>query len=269
MREDEIHTAFNFAFLGCAWDAGALRAVLDETLAVHAPTGAAATWVLSNHDVPRHVTRYGRADTSFTLHHRQLGAPTDRALGLRRARAALLLNLALPGSVYLYQGEELRLEEVEDIPEAMRQDPMFHRTAGANLGRDGCRVPLPWSGTAPPFGFSPPGAAAEPWLPQPAGWRDRTVEVQTGAADSTLELYRRALRHRRARPELGDGAFAWLPGPDAVLTFSRGPEARFVCVVNLSDRPVALPPTGTVVLTSDPLDGELLAPDTAAWVNTE
>jgi alpha-glucosidase len=265
LREDEMHTAFNFAFLGCPWDAAALRATIDETLAVHAPVKAAATWVLSNHDVPRHVTRYGRADTSFTLDYRQLGAPTDRALGLRRARAALLLNLALPGSVYLYQGEELGLEEVEDIPDAMRQDPMFFRTAGENLGRDGCRVPIPWSGTAPPFGFSPPGATAEPWLPQPAAWRDRTVAAESGDPDSMLELYRRALSQRRSRPELGDGAFAWLPGPDRVLAFTRG---TLACVVNLSDQPVGLPVAGTTVLTSGPLHGDLLPPDTSIWIAT-
>ncbi|MFC0533249.1 glycoside hydrolase family 13 protein [Phytohabitans kaempferiae] len=266
LRADEIHTAFNFAFLGCPWDAAALRAIVDETLAVHAPVRAAATWVLSNHDVPRHVTRYGRADTSFTLEYRQLGAPTDRSLGLRRARAALLLNLALPGSVYLYQGEELGLEEIEDIPDSMRQDPMFSRTGGENLGRDGCRVPIPWSGTAPPFGFSPPGASAEPWLPQPTSWRDHTVEAQSGDPESMLELYRRALRQRRGQPELGDGAFAWLPGPDRVLVFSRGDDATFACVVNLSDAPVRLPVSGTVVLTSGPIEGDLLPPDTAAWV---
>ncbi|BCB79113.1 hypothetical protein Pflav_055230 [Phytohabitans flavus] len=268
MREDEIHTAFNFAFLGCPWDATALRAIIDETLAVHAPVGAAATWVLSNHDVPRHVTRYGRVDTSFTLDYRQLGAPTDRALGLRRARAALLLNLALPGSVYLYQGEELGLEEVEDIPDGVRQDPMFFRTDGENLGRDGCRVPIPWSGTASPFGFSPPGATAEPWLPQPAAWQDRTVEAESGDPDSMLELYRRALRQRRSQPELGDGPIAWLPGPDRVLVFSRGRNETFACVVNVSDAPVALPVAGTVVLTSGPLEDGLLPPDTAAWVAT-
>jgi alpha-glucosidase len=269
LRADELHSAFNFAFLGCPWDAAALRACIDETLAVHAPVAAAATWVLSNHDVPRHVTRYGRADTSFNLEYRQLGAPTDRALGLRRARAALLLNLALPGSVYLYQGEELGLAEVEDIPEGMRQDPMFFRTAGANLGRDGCRVPMPWSGTEPPYGFSPAGASAEPWLPQPAEWRDFTVEAESGDPDSMLELYRRALRQRRAQPELGDGSFAWLPGPAQVLAFSRGPQARFACMVNLSDASVALPGTGRVVLTSGPLDGDLLPPDTTAWVVTD
>jgi alpha-glucosidase len=267
MRPDEIHAAFNFAFLGCPWEAAALRDVIDETLAVHAPVGAPATWVLSNHDVPRHVTRYGRADTSFTLEYRQLGAPTDRALGLRRARAAVLLSLALPGSVYVYQGEELGLEEVEDIPQAMRQDPMFFRTRGENLGRDGCRVPIPWSGREPPFGFSPPGAS-DPWLPQPRAWRDRTVEAQTGDPDSMLELYRRALAYRRRQPALGDGEFGWLPAPDSVLAFSRGPDGTFACVVNLSDRAIQLPVPGAVVLGSGPMDTRLLPPDTAVWTVT-
>jgi alpha-glucosidase len=127
-------------------------------------------------------------------------------------------------------------------------------------------VPIPWSGTAPPFGFSPAGATAAPWLPQPATWRDRTVEAESNDPDSMLALYRRALRQRRGRPELGDGPFAWLPGPDRVLVFSRGQDATFACVVNLSDEPVALPVTGAVVLTSGPLDGDRLPPDTSAWV---
>jgi alpha-glucosidase len=269
LRPDECHAAFNFAFLGCPWEATALRQCIDETLDVHAPADAPATWVLSNHDVPRHVTRYGRADTSFNLDYRQLGAPTDRALGLRRARAALLLNLALPGSVYLYQGEELGLEEVEDIPDEMRQDPMFFRTLGENLGRDGCRVPMPWSGQEPPFGFSPPDAQHEPWLPQPRAWRDRTVEAQTGDPDAMLELYRRALTYRRRQPALGDGEFGWLPAPDSVLAFSRGRQAGFACVVNLSDRPIDLPVAGTVVLCSGTMDGDLLPPDTTAWMIPE
>jgi alpha-glucosidase len=188
-------------------------------------------------------------------------------LGLRRARAALLLNLALPGSVYLYQGEELGLEEVEDIPDALRQDPMFHRTQGRNPGRDGCRVPIPWSGEAPPFGFSPPDAAAPPWLPQPPAWRDRTVAAQTGDPDSMLELYRRALTSRRQLPDLGDGDLTWLPAPESVLAFRRG---RITCVVNLSERPIArhtvVPALDAVVLASGPLDGDHLPPDTTVWM---
>ena len=268
LRADELHTAFNFAFLGCAWQASALRQTIDETLDVHSLVGAPATWVLSNHDVPRHVTRYGRADTSFALSYRQLGVPTDRTLGRRRARAALLLNLALPGSVYLYQGEELGLEEVEDIPNELRQDPMYFRTHGQNLGRDGCRVPIPWAGQGPPFGFSPPEARGEPWLPQPRNWTDRTVEAQSRDPDAMLALYRRALSYRRRHPALGDGSFAWLPAPELVLAFSRGPHAEFTCVVNLSDRAVELPVSGAVVLSSGTMDGRWLPPDTTAWVDS-
>ncbi len=267
LRPDELHTAFNFAFLGCAWEAAALREVIDETLAVHAPIGAPATWVLSNHDVPRHVTRYGRADTSFTLEYRQLGAPTDLALGTRRARAAILLALALPGSTYIYQGEELGLEEVEDLPDAVRQDPMFFRTAGENLGRDGCRVPLPWSGQEPPFGFMT-GAlkdGAQPWLPQPAGWKALSVEAQSGAPDSMLELYRSALAVRHATDSLGDGALEWREAPKGVLAFQRGP--GFSCVVNLSGEPAELPVEGAVELASGPLENGLLPPDSAVWLS--
>jgi len=274
LRPDEIHTAFNFAFLGCAWEARALREVIDETLAVHAPVGAPATWVLSNHDVPRHVTRYGRADTSFNLEYRQLGAPTNLTLGTRRARAAVMLSLALPGSAYIYQGEELGLEEVEDMPDAVRQDPMFFRTAGANLGRDGCRVPLPWSGQEPPFGFvagsDSAGAgvdvavAVKPWLPQPEGWKDLTVEAQVGDPNSMLELYRAALSLRHSTPALGDGGLDWCPAQAGVLAFRRGPS--FACVVNLSSRPAAIPVDGDVVLCSGDLEAGLLPPDTTAWL---
>ena len=266
LRPDEIHTAFNFAFLGCPWDAVSLRTVIDETIHVHAPVNAPATWVLSNHDVPRHVTRYGREDTSFTLDFRQLGVPTDRELGIRRARAATLLTLALPGSAYLYQGEELGLEEVEDIADDLRQDPMFFRTRGENLGRDGCRVPMPWTGDAPPFGFSPAEGAVPPWLPQPADWRDYTVAAQQADPDSMLQLYRSALRIRHAEPTLGDGPFAWLAAPDGVLAFARGTDGEFVCVVNLSGSVVPLPVHGQIVLASGPLATRGLPSDTAVWM---
>jgi alpha-glucosidase len=267
LRPDELHTAFNFDFLSCAWDAAALRGVIDETLATHALVDAPATWVLSNHDVVRHVTRYGRADTSFGLSHRQLGAPTDLALGTRRARAAVLLSLALPGTAYVYQGEEFGLWEVEDIPDALRQDPIFSRTHGADLGRDGCRVPLPWSGTSPPFGFSPDGATSEPWLPQPASWQHSTMEAQRSDPYSMLELYRTALRIRRDEPALGDGPMAWLPAPDGALAFSRGP--GFACVANTSDEPVALPAHTSALVASGPLSADGLLPaDTAIWLRT-
>ena len=268
LAPDELHTAFNFDFLSCPWDATAMRASIEATLAAHAPVGAPATWVLSNHDVVRHVTRYGRADTSFSLDHRQLGVPTDLALGTRRARAAALLALALPGSVYVYQGDELGLWEVEDIPDGLRQDPMFRRTHGENLGRDGCRVPLPWSGDAPPFGFGPAAATGQPWLPQPAPWRELTAAAQDGVPGSMLELYRSALHLRRSLTGPGDAPLSWLDSPVGVLAFAAGP--HFACVVNLSTDPVSLPAGTTLVLASGPLDGDGLLPtDTAVWLRRE
>ena len=264
LRPDELHTAFNFDFLGCAWNAGALRRCIDGTLRAHAPVGAPATWVLSNHDVTRHVTRYGRADTSFSFAGKREGVAADLELGGVRARAAALLCLALPGSAYVYQGEELGLWEVEDIPHELRQDPMWHRSGRVDPGRDGCRVPLPWAGVEAPFGFSPPGTSAPPWLPQPAEWKDRTVQAQTGDPHSMLELYREALQIRRTEPALGDGDLHWLAAPADVLAFTRG--NGFACVVNLSDRPVALPAHDTRLLSSGPLENDLLPPDTTAWL---
>ncbi|MDG4801074.1 glycoside hydrolase family 13 protein [Micromonospora sp. WMMD980] len=266
LRPDELHAAFNFDFLGCAWDATALRESIDGTLAAHAPVGAPATWVLSNHDVTRHVTRYGRADTTFSFAAKREGIPTDLELGTRRARAAALLSLALPGAAYVYQGEELGLWEVEDIPYELRQDPMWERSGRVDPGRDGCRVPLPWQGDDPPFGFSPEGASAAPWLPQPADWKDRTAGAQTGDPHSMLELYRAALALRRAEPALGDGALTWLPAPQRVLAFAREP--GFTCLVNLGDEAVPLPAHEGLLLTSGPLDDDRLPPDTAVWLRT-
>jgi alpha-glucosidase len=260
---NELHTVFNFPYLCCPWDASQLRAVIDSTLELHAAAGAPATWVLSNHDVDRHVSRYGRADTSFALDRRDHSQPVDLALGTRRARAAALLTMALPGAVYIYQGEELGLWEVEDIPAQLRRDPIWYRTGGADPGRDGSRVPLPWSGPEPPFGFSPPDAAKPPWLPQPAAWRELTAEAETGEPDSMLELYRTALRIRRAEPALGDGHLSWLPAPDRVLAFDRG---GVLCVANLSAAPVELPAHTEILLASGPLPDGQLPPDTAAWL---
>jgi alpha-glucosidase len=272
LRPDEMHSAFNFPFLESAWEAGALRAVIDSTIEVHARVGAPATWVLANHDVTRPVTRYGRADTSWSLTYRQHGVPVDLALGLRRSRAAALLAAALPGGVYVYQGEELGLPEVEDIPDDQLQDPFWVRSGRTNRGRDGCRVPLPWSGDAPPFGFSPDGAAKEPWLPQPPAWAGRTAAGQQGDPDSVLNLYRAALRIRHAEPALGDGSLRWLPAPDGVLAFARPPAEPggpgVTCVVNLSTVDVPVPPNAGVLLASVPLNGGLLPADAACWLRT-
>jgi alpha-glucosidase len=269
LRPQEMHAAFNFPFLQCAWDPAALRQVIEQTVVFHRPVGAPATWVLSNHDVTRHVTRYGRADTTFDFDDRGHGRPVDLELGTRRARAAALLYLALPGGAYLYQGEELGLWEVEDIPDALRDDPMWRRTDGRNPGRDGCRVPLPWSGAEPPFAFSTPeGADAQPWLPmQPESWRTLTVDAQLGDPDSMLELYRAALALRRSEPGLGSEreSLRWLESAENVLSFRRGDE--IACVVNLSAAPVELPQHSAVLLTSSPLTADGLLPaDCAAWL---
>jgi alpha-glucosidase len=262
LRPDELHSVFNFDFLCCAWEAPALREVIDATLDSHARVGATPTWVLSNHDVVRHVTRYGRAETAFSMSDRRIGVPSDLQLGTLRARAAALLTLSLPGGVYIYQGDELGLPEVEDLPDELLQDPIWERSRHTDRGRDGCRVPLPWSGDAPPFGFGPDGAA--PWLPQPADWKNLTAEAQAGDAGSMLELYRRALRLRRAEPALADGTLTWLPAPEGVLSYRRGGE--LTVVVNLSARPVELPAhTGLLIASGELRDG-LLPPDTAAWL---
>ncbi|MGX9885179.1 glycoside hydrolase family 13 protein [Streptomyces sp. NPDC002276] len=260
LRPDELHTAFNFAFLSCPWDPDRLRNSIDETLAEHAPIGAPATWVLCNHDVTRTVTRYGRADTGFDFATKAFGTPTDLALGTRRARAAALLSLALPGVVYLYQGEELGLPEVE-LPVDRIQDPMYLRSGGTDPGRDGCRVPLPWVADAPYAGF---GSRGEPWLPQPVGWTSYAVDRQRRTVDSMLHLYREAIR---LRPTFGDGPLTWLPAPAGVLAFTRTGGAT--CLVNLSDAPVDLPPHTRLLLTSGPLDDQGRLPqDTAAWLHT-
>jgi alpha-glucosidase len=257
LRPDELHTAFNFSFLACPWDAGRLRATIDTTLAAHAPVGAPATWVLCNHDVTRTVTRYGRADTAFDFTAKAFGTPTDLALGTRRARAAALLSLALPGAVYVYQGEELGLPEA-DIPLDRVQDPMHFRSGGTDPGRDGCRVPLPWDAGLPYAGF---GSREEPWLPQPAGWASYAADRQRRDPQSMLTLYRTAIALRRV---FGDGPLTWLPAPDGVLAFAR---ADALCVVNLSATPVPLPAHSRLLLGSGPLDhAGRLPQDTAAWL---
>jgi alpha-glucosidase len=259
LRPDELHTGFNFAFLSAPWDATAMREVIDETLTTHAIVGAPPTWVLSNHDVTRHVTRYGRADTRHTWELTKESHPADLELGTHRARAAALLSLGLPGSAYIYQGEELGLAEVQDLPEELLADPRWERSGHTDRGRDGCRVPLPWSGDAPPFGFGPPGS--RPWLPQPESWRALTAEAESADPHSMLSLYREALRLRRA--QRGE-TFAWLPSDPNVLAFQR--EDGLACVVNFGPAPAAIPTGSTLVLASGPLSGDALPADTAAWV---
>jgi alpha-glucosidase len=260
LRADELHTAFNFDFLACPWEPAALRGSIETTLAAHAPVDAPATWVLSNHDVTRPVTRYGRTETGFSFEAKREGIPSVLALGRRRARAAALLAMALPGSMYVYQGEELGLPEVV-VPADERQDPMFFRSAGRDPGRDGCRVPMPWSGEHPPYGFSPPDRK-HTWLPQPEGWAGLTVAAQEAADDSFLALYRAGLRLRR-NLLLGVAPMTWIDSPTTVLAFRRG--TGVTCWVNFGPDSVDLPAGERVLLASDELEGGQLPPDTAAW----
>ncbi len=258
VRGDELQQVFNFHWLHAPWSASAWRRVVDETFAVSAPVGATPTWVLSNHDVVRTASRYG-----------------DGPEGLARARAALLAMLALPGSAYLYQGEELGLPQVDVAPDR-RQDPTYLHGRGA--GRDGCRVPLPWTTDGPgaSYGFSPAGAA-EPWLPQPPGWGDLSVEAQQGRAGSTLELVREALAlRRRLLPSLADDVQVPADLPDGAFVVRRkgldGPGLS--CVVGCGSTPIALGDLGLaeaeVLLASESgavADGVLRA-DCAAWFRT-
>ncbi|OKL54073.1 hypothetical protein BSZ39_06045 [Bowdeniella nasicola] len=208
VRPDEMHQAFNFDYLVCPWDAQELRMVASQVMATFAAVGAPTTWVLSNHDVVRHASRLGLRTTGkgpngIAAHDPQ----PDRELGLHRAKAATLLMLALPGSAYLYQGEELGLPEHTQLPDEVREDPAFLRTKGEEAGRDGCRVPLPWTAHEPGFGFSPTG---ETWLPQPEDWDRYAVDTQLSDPTSTLYLYRAALKLRRTWG-LGEAVFRFVP----------------------------------------------------------
>jgi alpha-glucosidase len=267
VRPDELHTAFNFDFLMAGWRADALRTAIDRSYAAQSAVGAPVVWVLSNHDVARHVSRYARdPDRVAGYNFDDLrGHDADLTVGLRRARAAALLMLALPGSVYLYQGEELGLPEVEDLPDERLTDPTWARSGYTMRGRDGCRVPLPWSGDAPPFGFSA-DPAAEPWLPQPPAWRDRTIAALEEDPNSILHLYRTALRLRHQLAALGDGGMRWLEGPSDALVLAR--DRGFVCMVNLGAAALSLPPDAEVLLPSDPDVVDAVPSDSAVWLRT-
>ncbi|WP_127476270.1 glycoside hydrolase family 13 protein [Microbacterium sulfonylureivorans] len=262
LRPDEMHSAFNFDFMTQPWDAVAMQTSIQRTLREHAPVGAPATWVLSNHDITRPVTRYGRADSGFAFTRKRFGTPTDLALGTRRARAAALLVAALPGALYIYQGDELGLPEAE-LPVEVLQDPMHFRSEGIDPGRDGCRVPLPWSGHRAPFGFGT-GTPDRSWLPQPDDWGSLTVEAQSDDPGSMLTLYRTALRIRRDRDDLRGESVEWLDLGAEVIAFARG--AGTLSVTNFGATPIELPAHRQTLLSSVPLDGALLPPDSTAWL---
>lgn len=250
-RPDELHQSFYFEFLRAEWNDQTLYDVVDRGLGTIAGSGSSVAWVLNNHDMPRSVTRYAG------------GAPGidagDVDLGTIRARASALLMLALPGAAYVYQGEELGLPEVTDLPVDVLTDPMFHRSEGARRGRDGCRIPLPWAAGQEGFGFS----SAAAWLPQPDWFADHAMDQQLSSGESMLQLYRDALALRRQRPALASNDFRWLRTEPGVLAFTRGD--GFCCVVNCSSRVVAAPVDGKLLLASHHDAGDKLPPNSAAW----
>lgn len=261
-RPDELHQAFNFEFLRIGWDADEYREVLRDSIASASTVGRVATWVLSNHDVVRHPSRFGLpSDTDLPAWLMSGGTqPTaELDLGTRRARAAILFVLGLPGSTYLYQGEELGLPEVPDLPFEAIEDPKWQRSRHREKGRDGCRVPLPWTSDGVSSGFS----TVRGWLPQPQGWGEYSVQAQWGDRTSMLELYRSALRVRREFAS--DETFAWDTAHDAgeVLAYHRAGD--ILVMVNTGPIEVPLPP-GKVLLSSVTLDSASLPGDAAVWL---
>lgn len=262
VRPDEMQQTFNFTYLETPWEAEKLRRVIRDSLAAFGSVGAPSTWVLSNHDVVRHPTRLVLAE----YHHqgdgigpRNADLVGDPVVGLRRARAATSLMLALPGSAYLYQGEELGLPEVVYLPDPSRQDPTWFRTAGRRYGRDGCRVPIPWEPTGHSYGFNETGLS---WLPQPDDWAPYARESQGGQPASTLALYTRLLTERRERG-MALGELEWLNGyGDDIVAFRN---AGITVIANMGAESIPLP-AGDIIVSNEPLDGTELPAATTAWI---
>ncbi len=259
LRPDEYHQSFNFDLLQSEWDANSMRSIIAEACQEAAAVGSTPTWVLSNHDVVRHATRYG-LPIGTKWRNWLLDGPhnvLDTNLGQRRARAAALLLLGLPGSSYIYQGDELGLDEVWDLPTAVLDDPVWERSGHTSKGRDGCRVPVPWTKNGPSYGFG----TGEAWLPQPKSFSGISVEAQTGKSGSMLELYRLALRTRRQHL-IADETIEMLEEGDTVVAFQRGSGVQ--CWTNLGSEAVPLPSDIKVLIASDPLDKQLPA-NTSVW----
>lgn len=246
VRPDELHLGFNFRLAKVPFDSDEIREAIEHSLEAVASVSGSPTWTLSNHDVEREVTRYADG-----------GSP---AAGTDRARAMILLELALPGATFIYNGAELGLPNAE-LPEEVLQDPVWERSGHTERGRDGCRVPLPWEGAAPPFGFS---SNPDTWLPIPAEWSALTAEVQLEDINSTLSLYRQAIELRKSRPEFAGEAIEWYGAPADCLAFRRS-LGKLVCALNAGPTPIGLPP-GELLLSSSPLIDGKLPPNSAAWL---
>lgn len=248
-----LHQAFNFELLDAAWEATAFREVIDHALSTAAAAGSSSTWVLSNHDVARHASRFGLpagTDLNAWLLGGGKSPREDRTLGAARARAVVMLLLALPGSTYMYQGEELGLFEVADLPLGQMQDPIWFRSNGRTKGRDGCRVPMPWTADDPGFGFS----FAEPHLPQPAWFRGLAADVQQRDPNSTLSLYQRALRLRKTLQ--CEEALEWGPlASNTVLDMIRPNGWR--SITNFGADPVAIPDVPVLLASATLVAGKL------------
>jgi alpha-glucosidase len=270
LRPDELANSFNFDFLSSPWEPKMLKKMIDRSIAALSEVGAPSSWVLNNHDVVRSVDRFdldlipGKANTTLERHGD--ASKFDIARGTQRARAGALLMLALPGGAYVYQGEELALPEARDIPEDRLTDPRWSLSKQTDRGRDGCRVPLPWrSNASGAFGFSSENnlTPSQAWLPQSDAWGSFSVEKQDVDPNSTLNLYRRALAIRRSEEALGDGSIEWLNAGNSVLAFKRSDE--FACFVNFG-APISLPKNADVLISSSPIDGEMIPTDTTVWM---
>ncbi|MFR9775353.1 glycoside hydrolase family 13 protein [Micromonospora sp. MS34] len=265
LRPDELPQAFYFDLLVTGWDASAFADSITRGLQQITATGAVITWTLANHDVHRAVTRYGltAVDPTAVRNPARLRGPVDNDLGEARARAALLLLLGLPGSVYLYQGEELGLPEVQDLPDDLRQDPTWFRSGFTEHGRDGCRVPLPWQAELPAFGFSQTGQA---WLPQPESFARYAAQTQWDTPGSTLRLHVEALRVRRELGKRRNGELSWLDasGRDDVLAYRHG---ALTCVTVFGDEPFRPPAAwGRAVCASAPLVDGAVPGSATMWL---
>ena len=243
VRPDELHLGFNFRLLRADFDATDVRGAIENSLAATAIADATPTWTLANHDVDREPTRYGGGQ-----------------IGLARALAMAQVMLALPGAVFIYNGEELGLPNV-DLPDEALRDPVWERSGHTRRGRDASRVPVPWGGDAPPFDFS---TNPDTWLPIPPGWAALTVQRQLDDADSPLSFFRRAIELRRSRPEFDGAEIEWLDSPAGGLVFRLS--SGLVCALNAGRRPMPLP-EGEVLLASGALVDGKLAPNTAAWLS--